>query len=150
MVFDAYQRFLCLGLATSVHSDSHVLAAVVANARPGNVFLGISCSGRTRDLVEGLESAGRRGASRIVISSDGSSPAAAVADIFLNSAVRRSPVAHDPIGTRISQLAIIEMLCVAVALQIPERLARSAELLKREIAKKRLPRASVKSRKQRA
>lgn len=145
VAFDAYQRFLCLGLVSSVHSDPHVLAAVIANARPGNVFLGISCSGRSRDLVECLESAAAQHVKSIVITSDRDSPAARAAATVLVSAVRRSPIAHETIGTRLSQLVIIEMLCIAMALQIPDRkrLAQCTVRLDQEIAKKRLPKAYV-------
>ena len=141
VAFDFYQRLLMLGLTVSVHSDSHVLAAVTACTRPGALFFGISCSGRTRDLVEALEAAGSLGCKRIVVTSDRDSPVAAAAEIVLVSAVRRSPVAHETIGTRSSQLAIAEMICVALALQHPdqERLRRGQILHDQEIAKKRLP-----------
>ena len=151
VAFDAYQRLLSLGLTASVYSDPHVLAAVTANARPSNLFLGISCSGRTRDLVETLQAAGARGSKRLAITSDRNSPVALMTDILLISAVRRSPIAHDTIGTRTSQLAIVEMICVALALQHPDReqLDRSIAVHDREIAKKRLPDAPVRARPQR-
>ncbi len=141
VAFDFYQRLLMLGLTVSVHSDSHVLTAVTANARPGALFFGISCSGRTRDLVEAFEAAGKHGCKRVAITSDRNSPAAKTSDITLISAVRRSPVDHETIGTRSSQLAIVEMICVALALQHPdrERLKRGRALHDTEIAKKRLP-----------
>ena len=141
VAFDFYQRLLMLGVTVSVHSDPHVLAAVTANARPNVLFFGISCSGRTRDLVEGFESAGQQGCRRVAITSDQDSPAARAADIVLVSAVRRSPIAHDTIGTRSSQLAIVEMICVALALQHPdqERLRKGRMRHEQDIAKKRLP-----------
>jgi DNA-binding MurR/RpiR family transcriptional regulator len=114
---------------------------VTANARPGALFFGITCSGRTRDLIETFETAGLRGFTRVVITSDRDAPATRVADIVLISAVRRSPIAREVISTRISQLAIIEMICVALALQHPARhdLIDDDALLDRELAKKRLP-----------
>jgi len=141
VAFDAYQRLLCLGLTVSAHSDPHVLAAISAYAKPGALFFGISCSGRTRDLIEAFETAGRRGFRRIVITSDANSPATRVADIVLVSAVRRSPIAKEVIATRISQLAIVEMLCVALALHHPAKgeIVHDTTLLEQEIDKKRLP-----------
>ena len=151
VAFDFYQRLLMLGLTVSVHSDPHVLTAVTANARPGTLFFGISCSGRTRDVVEGLESANARGCRRVAITSDRSSPVAAAADIVLISAVRRSPLAHETIGTRSSQLAIVEMICVTLALQHPdqERLRKGRALHDSEIAKKRVVRGPDRSKPQR-
>lgn len=132
VAFDFYQRLLMLGVTTSIHSDAHVLAAVAANARRDALFFGISCSGLTRDVVEALETTGRHGCKRIVITSDRNSPAAAASDIALISAVRRSPINHETIGTRTSQLAIVEMVCVALALQHPDPTA-----LKRRRARRR-------------
>ena len=141
VAFDFYQRLLMLGLTVSVHSDPHVLAAVTASTRAGALFFGISCSGRTRDLVEAFEGAAALGCRRVAITSDRDSAVAAVAEVVLVSAVRRSPVEHETLGTRSSQLAIVEMICVALALQHPdpERLRRGRALHDREIAKKRLP-----------
>jgi len=141
VAFDAYQRLLCLGLTASAHSDPHVLAAVTANARPGALFFGVTCSGRTRDLIEAFETAGARGLRRIVITSDENSPVTKVSDIVLISAVRRSPIALEVLATRISQLAIVEMICVSLALNHPEAtdIVHDTALLDREIAKKRLP-----------
>ena len=141
VAFDFYQRLLMLGLTVSVHSDPHVLAAVTASTRPGALFFGISCSGRTRDLVEAFEGAAALGCRCVAITSDRDSAVADAAEIVLVSAVRRSPVAHETLGTRSSQLAIVEMICVALALQHPdqERLRRGQLLHDREIAKKRLP-----------
>jgi RpiR family transcriptional regulator, carbohydrate utilization regulator len=141
VAFDAYQRLLCLGLTASAHSDPHILAAVTANARPGALFFGVTHSGRTRDLIEAFETAGARGFRRIVITSDENSPVTKVSDIVLVSAVRRSPIALEVIATRISQLAIVEMICVALALNHPEAtdIVHDTALLDREIAKKRLP-----------
>ena len=150
VAFDFYQRLLMLGLTVSVHSDPHVLAAVTASTRPGALFFGISCSGRTRDLVEAFEGAAALGCRCVAITSDRDSAVAAAADVVLVSAVRRSPVAHETLGTRSSQLSIVEMICVALALQHPdqERLRRGRLLHGREIAKKRLPDAPDRARNQ--
>lgn len=140
VAFDFYQRLLMLGLTVSVHSDPHVLAAVTASTRPGALFFGISCSGRTRDLVEAFDSAAALGCRCIAITSDRDSAVAAAAECVLVSAVRRSPVSHETLGTRSSQLAIVEMICVTLALQHPDqdRLRRGRRLHDREIAKKRV------------
>ncbi|MEW7009844.1 MurR/RpiR family transcriptional regulator [Lentilitoribacter sp. EG35] len=139
VAFDAYQRFLALGLTASAHSDPHILAAVTATVRPGAVFLGISCSGRTRDITDAFETAGRRGFKRIAITSDPKSPIAQISDVVLVSAVRRSPISMDVISTRISQLAIIEMISVALAENYEDAsIMHDTKMLDREIAKKQV------------
>jgi len=139
VAFDAYQRFLALGLTASAHSDPHILAAVTATVRPGAVFLGISCSGRTRDITDAFETAGRRGFKRIAITSDPKSPIAQMSDLVLVSAVRRSAISMDVFSTRISQLAIIEMIVVALAENYKDApIMHDTEMLDREIAKKQV------------
>ncbi len=139
IAIDACRRLLSLGLPAMAHSDPHILAVVTAQSKPGTVFLGISCSGRTRDLIDAFETAGEKGLDRILITSDPASPATKVADLILVSAVRRMPPALDILGTRISQLAIIEAISVALSQQDPEAHAilRDTRPLEREIAKKR-------------
>ena len=140
IAIDACRRFLSLGLNAMAHSDPHILAVVTAQSKPGTVFFGISCSGRTRDLIDCFESAGEKGLVRIVITSDPTSPVTKVADLVLVSAVRRMPPALDIIGTRISQLAIIEAISVALAENYAKDQAINNDTgrLEREIAKKRL------------
>jgi len=137
---DAYQRFLRLGLVASAHCDPHVLAALASNPPAESLFFAISYSGQTRDIVETLETAGRRGSMRIVLTSNPRGRVTALAETVLLSAWRQSGGARESIATRISQLAIIDMLCVGLAL----RHARAADFLhegslfEREIAKKRV------------
>ena len=140
---DAYRRFISLGIPASLHHDPHMLAAVTANARAGAVFFGVSCSGRTRDMIESFETAGRLGLPRIVLTSDPDAPVCAVSDVTLVSAVRRSPLALDIVGTRISQLAIIEAISVALMESGSGEThpGSNADGLADEIAKKRLPEA---------
>lgn len=140
VAFDAFHRFSCLGIPAIVHSDPHSLTSATVAAAPSTLFLGISCSGLTRDVVEALDAAGRKGCKRVIITSDPESPVARVADIVLVSAVRGSPIVHQDLGTKTSQLAIIEMMCVTLALQHPERqrLVHDRALFDAEIAKKRV------------
>ena len=140
VTIDASQRFACLGIPAIVHSDPHTLTSATVAASRDTLFLAVSCSGLTRDVIEALDAAGRKGCKRIVITSDRESPVTRVADIVLVSSVRGSPIVHEDLGTKTSQLAIIEMMCVALALQHPERqrLIHDKALFDAEIAKKRV------------
>lgn len=138
---DAYQRFLRLGLVASAHSDPHVLAALASNPPAESLFFAITYSGQTRDIVETLETAGRRSCTRIVLTSNPRGRVTELAETVLLSVVRRSGVARESIATRISQLAIIDMLCVGLALRHArtEEFLHESMLFEREIAKKRIP-----------
>ncbi len=143
---DASQRLVRLGLVASAHSDPHVLATLAANPPPHSLFFAISFSGQTRDVVETLEAAGRRGCPRILLTSNPGSAATQYAETVLISAVRRSPLEQQEwVATRVSQLALIDMLCVCIALRHPRRadFVHEGVLFERELSKKFLPEAAL-------
>ncbi|PLW76115.1 MurR/RpiR family transcriptional regulator [Cohaesibacter celericrescens] len=148
IAIDACRRLLSLGYTASAHSDPHILAVVTANAKPGTVFVGISNSGRTRDLIDCFTTLGKRGVKRVLLTSDPDAVGTKQADLVLVSAVRRMPPSLDVIGTRVSQLAIIEALCVALAEKDPRASSAVCDTgqLDAEIAKKRLPQAAQRNR----
>ena len=139
LAFDIYQRLLRLGVAASYDFDPHIVAIIGATASPGAVLFGISYSGTTRDLVETLEIAHARNLRSIVLTSFAASPAARVADVTLLSALRSTGRPTEAISSRISQLAIIDVLFVGLALRHPWK-AEMVEAAERALAKKRIKR----------
>ncbi len=97
---DAYQRFVRLGLVASAYCDPHVLAALACAPPAGSVFFAITYSGQTRNVVETLETAGRRGCTRIVLTSNPRGRVTELAEMVLLSSVRRSRVTRESIATR--------------------------------------------------
>ena len=147
---DAFQRLMRLGVRASCYSDPHVVATLSANVGKDDLLFGISYSGATRDLVEALEATAGRGAGTIVLTSYPMSPVTQIADISLISALRRTPIPAESIASRISQLVVIDALCVGIAMRHPRKadFVRGLESLEREIEKKRLPRRRRPSRSQ--
>lgn len=140
VVLDLQQRLLRLGLAASCYSDSHIIATISATARPGSMFFGISYSGTSRDVVECLETASARGHPTVALTSITASPLAQAADVILISAVRDMSIRAETISSRISQLAIIDILIVALTFRLP--LSPDIAVLERELTKKRQSRDS--------
>lgn len=64
---------------------------VLAWARPGDVAVGISTSGNSRNVVTGLEAAKQRGARAVALTGEGGGKMAAVADILLAVPSRETP-----------------------------------------------------------
>src|SRR5689334_4865324 len=66
-------------------SDSHTALTNAALMRPGDVAIGLSHSGRTREVIETLSEASDQGALTVAVTSFGRSPLAEVADIVLTT-----------------------------------------------------------------
>ena len=120
VALDLYQRLLRLGLRASVCSDPHILTVITTKLDPSAVLFGITFSGKSRDLVDALQAARKRAATTIVLTSNGGATAARFADILLISALHPEMATRESIATRISQLAIIDVLCTVLTLRLPQ------------------------------
>jgi glucosamine 6-phosphate synthetase-like amidotransferase/phosphosugar isomerase protein len=94
-------------------------------------------SGRSRDLVDALKAAKERKATTIVLTSNGGATAARLADILLISAVQPERAARETVATRISQLAIVDVLCTALALKQRKDSTTELDPLEKEIIRVR-------------
>ncbi len=139
-VVDLYQRLIRFGYIANNYGDPHVLTAVMANPPDGSLFFGISFSGQSKDAVDALTSANRLGLPSVLITSHPDSAAGLIADIVLHSAPAGAAGGSETVGTRISQLTIIEMICTGLALEHPRKnqFIRNAAVLEHEIEKKRV------------
>ncbi len=142
LALDIYQRLLRLGMTASYDFDPHVVATIAATAPPGSLLFGVSYSGTTRDLVETLEIAKTHKLRSIVLTSFAASPAAHVADVMLLSALRSTGRPAEAISSRISQLAIVDVLFVGLALRHPWK-AEMVEAAERALDRKRISRSEI-------
>ncbi|MCB1495843.1 MAG: MurR/RpiR family transcriptional regulator [Bauldia sp.] len=139
-VVDLYQRLIRFGYVTNHYSDPHILTAVTANPPAGSLFFGISFSGQSKDVVDALTSSNRQGFPSVLITSHPDSAAGQLAKVVLGSAPAGAVGGSETVGTRISQLTIIEMICTGLALEHPRKneFLRNAAIIEREIEKKRV------------
>jgi DNA-binding MurR/RpiR family transcriptional regulator len=139
-VMDIYQRLIRFGFVANCYSDPHILTAVTSNPPAGSLFLAISFSGQSKDVVDALRSASERGLDSILITSNPGSTACEFADIVLQSAPSGALVGTETVATRVSQLAIIDMICTGLALDHPRKneFLRNAAVIEDEIEKKRV------------
>jgi DNA-binding MurR/RpiR family transcriptional regulator len=117
VALDLYQRLLRLRVRASICSDPHILTVITTNLDPRAVLFGITYSGQSRDLVDALKAAKTKKATTVVLTSNGGATAARLADILLISAVQPEMAARETVATRISQLAIVDILCTALTLK---------------------------------
>ena len=128
---------LCLhriGLAAWSWTDVHNGLASAALLRPGDVALGVSHSGQTRETIEMLAEAGSSGATTVALTSFPRSPLAEVADIVLLHAMQATTFRPDALSGRHPQLLVLELLYIAVAQRTHDRAHAALQATARAVA----------------
>ncbi len=128
LALDAYHKFIKLGVAAVALSDGDLMAMSSSLLAQGDVALGISHTGASRDVTDALGRAKRHGATTICITHRSSSPITKVSDVVLVTAAQQTAFSSDASSSRIAQLAVIDTLYVGVA---HKNHARSLEMIER-------------------
>jgi DNA-binding MurR/RpiR family transcriptional regulator len=116
-------KFRLIGLPASAQFDSHMQVIAATQLQRGDVAFGISCSGNTNETVQCLEVARSRGATTICLTNSMKSPLTSHADIALFATPSEIKYFQAPLASRISQLAIVDALFVAMAQKDRQRTA---------------------------
>src|SRR4051794_34721889 len=128
-----------IGVATWAWTDVHNGLASAALLRAGDVALGISHSGQTRETIEMLAEAGSHGATTVALTSFPRSPLAEVADIILLTASQATTFRPDALSARHPQLVVLDLLYIAVAQRTHERAHAAFQVTARAVAGHRAP-----------
>ncbi len=120
-------------------TDSHTALTNAALLLPGDVAIGLSHSGRTREVIETLAEAADHGALTVAVTSYSRSPLAEVADVVFTTAVQETTFRLAALSALHSQLLVLDMIYVAVAQRTYERTAEALELTVRAVDAHRLP-----------
>jgi DNA-binding MurR/RpiR family transcriptional regulator len=107
-------RLRFIGLPAFIEFDSHLQIAAAAEINRGDVGIGVSVSGSTRETVECLRLAKQRGATTICITNSIGSPLAQAADIPLYAAPSAVKYFQAPLASRVTQLALADVLLVLI------------------------------------
>lgn len=132
---DALNKFVRIGKKCVVAGDSHIQAAVALGLGAGDVAVGISHSGKTRETIDALRLAKSTGATVISLSNNAASLITEVADISLVTADFETDFLSETTASRICQLAIIDMLYLGVLFADYEQNSEHLALLNAELAK---------------
>ncbi|MBD2865204.1 MULTISPECIES: MurR/RpiR family transcriptional regulator [Paenibacillus] len=124
---DAKHRFMRIGYECAAENDAHIIAMNAALTKPGDVVIGISTSGSTKDLVDAMEIAKGRGANIICLTSHARSPITHFADVVLLTASKESPLQGGSFSSKLSQIHALDVLCTALAIGHKERTYESLE-----------------------
>jgi DNA-binding MurR/RpiR family transcriptional regulator len=101
--------------------DIHNGLASSALLGSGDVALGISHSGQTRETIEMIAEAGSHGVTTIALTSYPRSPLAEVASVVLLTATQATTFRPDALSARHPQLVVLDLLYIAVAQRLPDR-----------------------------
>ncbi|AET90034.1 transcriptional regulator, RpiR family [Burkholderia sp. YI23] len=131
---DMQHKFFKLGVPSVAYSDPHTYTTSAALLGTGDVVVAISNTGRTKDILDACKSALDRGAKVIAIT-HGTSPLARLATVGLFANVDEDTDIFSPMTSRVSHLAIGDILAVGLALArgpaLAERLAEAKDVLEK-------------------
>ncbi len=120
-------KLLRAGLPVAAHTDAEMQMISAALLAPDDVALAVSHSGETKDLLRAFGVAGERGAHTIAITNHPASPLARLADINLHTAAQEALAHGYPLGARVAQVGLIDILYTAVTLKHSQKIADADE-----------------------
>ncbi|MBN9632313.1 MAG: MurR/RpiR family transcriptional regulator [Actinobacteria bacterium] len=112
---DLAQKLLRIGHVALAFHDAHDALVSAALVEQGDVAIGFSHNGRTRETMAFLSAARRNGAHTVAVTNVPDSPLAEPAESVLRTAVRETTFRSGAMASRIAQLTIIDYLFVGVA-----------------------------------
>lgn len=110
IAIDASHKFLRAGLNAVAYTDNHMQVIAASHLGEGDVAIGISHSGSSKDIVEALKIAKEHRALTIAITNSGKSPILKQSDIVLATSSEETKYNILALNSRIAQLAIIDTL----------------------------------------
>lgn len=138
VAYTAFCKFLLLGLPAGAAADSHIQLIAATQLKKGDVALGISLSGATRETVECLEVARAKGATTVCLTNAMKSPITEHGDLCLYATPSEIKYFQAPLASRVTQLALIDALFVSLALKHKNRTAGRLQQSGEELLKRRL------------
>lgn len=133
---DASNKFLRAGCNSSAYADTHMQAIAVSQLREGDVLIGISQSGSSKDIAEAVKTAKSRGAVTIAITSREKSPIARISDIVLLTDTEETRHSSLGLNSHLSRLVVIDALCYKIVYQNSARAEGIGEEEDRLISKR--------------
>ena len=106
----AFMKFCRLGVVSSAHSDVMMQFTAANNLSPGDVALAVSYEGRSRNVVQAMSIAKKRGATTIAITKMSKSPLLKYTDIPLYIAISDLSVDRNKVTRRVADQFILDVL----------------------------------------
>lgn len=110
VALDAAHKLLRLGMNVTAYTDNHMQAIAVSHTDDKSVVMGISHSGRSKDIVQALQIAKENGATTVSLTNFSNSPLNKVSDYTLYTVSDETNYRILGLSSRIAQLAIIDTI----------------------------------------
>lgn len=114
VAMDAYSKFARIRKLSMSSQDPHQQILNASQLTAKDVAVVISYSGNTKDILDTAEIVKQSGATLISLTKYSQNPLTKLADICLYSSSADAIVRSGPMGSRIGQLAVIDILYTAV------------------------------------
>ena len=124
---DAAHKMFRLGLNAHAFTDNHMQAIAAAHTDKNSVVIGISHSGRTKDVIQAMQLAKENGATTVAITNFEKSPIFKVSDIILHTVSDETNYRILGLSSRIAQLAIIDTIYSYLVCRLESAQERIAE-----------------------
>lgn len=115
VAMDACNKFVRINKISMSAADPHQQILNASLLKPEDAAVLISYSGNTKDILETADVVKQSGATLISLTKYSRNPLAKSADICLYSSSSETLIRSGPMGSRIGQLAVIDVLYTAVA-----------------------------------
>ncbi|WP_428424813.1 MurR/RpiR family transcriptional regulator [Pararhizobium sp.] len=125
-------RLFRLGLRITASSDHSMQMMMAAAARPGDVVIGSSFSGRNAELVRSFMLARDQKVTTIALTQSGS-PVARAADITVPVDLPEGTNIYRPTSTRIAYVAVLDILASLVAYHIQPQATVTLRRIKQQL-----------------
>lgn len=125
VALDASHKLLRAGYNAVSYTDNHMQVIAASHLKKGDVAIGISHSGSSKDVVDALAVAREHGAVTISITNKGKSPIQKHSDIVLHTSSDETQYNILALNSRIAQLAIIDSLYFYIVYQQSEKALES-------------------------
>lgn len=130
---DAHYKFTRLGYESITSPDFHYMLTVIPYLNEHDVFIAISTSGKTSDVLELAQFAQKKGATVIAITNLDKSPLHKTADIKLCTPNVEQDFRIGSIASRMTQLTIIDTLYLSLFHQIGEKVVKQYQEARSEM-----------------
>lgn len=132
---DAQQKFPLFGVPCGAPADPHQIYMTAKMLGPGDVAVGISNTGHTREIVRAIAAARDAGAGTIGISRVANSPLIHGCDVGLAVETLENTDVYTPTVSRLSHLVVVDILSTAVSLRREAAHHEKIVAMKEQLAK---------------
>ena len=115
---DAQSKFLRIGFLAYALADSHLQIMSAAHVGPGDVCIGFSHSGSTKDTVDTMRLAKENGACTIAITDAVKAPIIEASHLVLLTGSTEDPLQGGSLRSKIAQVHVLDLLYTGVALRL--------------------------------